>query len=59
MKTMNEKNFTEEQMKDARQLCGILNTTSDGKKNIFLAIANAYMDGMAAGAAVVAAGTVK
>ena len=57
MKTMKE-NFTEEQMKDARQLCGILNTTSDGKKNIFLAIANAYMDGMA-GAAVVAAGTVK
>ena len=46
-------------MKGARQLCGILNETSGDKKSIFLAIANAYMDGMATGVAVAAAGTLK
>ena len=33
--------------------------TSGDKKSIFLAIANAYMDGMATGVAVAAAGTLK
>lgn len=50
-----ENTFTEEQIKGARQLCGILNEAPNEKRNIFLAIANAYMDGMAAGATVVAA----
>lgn len=59
MKTMEKTTFTEEQMKGVRQLCGILNEISGDKKSIFLAIANAYMDGMATGVAVAAAGTLK
>lgn len=59
MKTMEKTTFTEEQMKDARQFCGILHDIPGDKKSIFLAIANAYMDGMATGVAVAAAGTLK
>lgn len=52
MEKTNIKTYDENQIKDARQFCGILQTVSLERRNIFITIANAYMDGMAAGEAI-------
>lgn len=49
--------YDEKQIKDARQFCGILQTVPVERRNIFIAIANAYMDGMAAGEAIASGAT--
>lgn len=52
--TKDEKDgYDEEQIKDAKQLCRILQNVPKGQKNLFLAVANAYMDGMVAGSTIV------
>lgn len=44
--------YNEEQIKDAKKLCDILDTVPREKRNVFVAIASAFMDGMAAGEAI-------
>lgn len=46
--------YTEEQVQDAKRLCGIINSVPGEKRDVFVAIANAYMDGMIAGEALAA-----
>ncbi len=46
--------YDENQIKDARQFCGIINSVPGEKRDVFVAIANAYMDGMIAGEALAA-----
>lgn len=43
--------YDEKQIQDAKQLCKIMQAVPMEKQNIFLVLLNAYMDGMAAGAA--------
>jgi len=46
--------YTEEQMQDAKAFCGIINSVPGEKRDMFVAIANAYMDGVIAGEALAA-----
>ena len=43
--------YDEKQIQDAKQLCKIMQAVPMEKQNIFLVLLNAYMDGLAAGAA--------
>ena len=47
--------YDDTQLRDARQFCGILQNVPVPRRNMFVALANAYMDGMAAGEAIAAA----
>lgn len=47
--------YDDTQIRDARRLCGILQNVPVPRRNMFVALANAYMDGMAAGEAIAAA----
>lgn len=41
--------YTSEQISNAEKLCQLINSVSEGKRNIFSAVMLAYMDGMEAG----------
>lgn len=43
------KGYTSEQISNAEKLCQLINSVSEGKRNIFSAIMLAYMNGMEAG----------
>lgn len=45
--------YDDTQIRDARRLCGILQAVPKNRRNTFITIANAYMDGLAAGEAIV------
>ena len=47
--------YDDTQIRDARQFCGILQSVPVPRRNMFVALVNAYMDGMAAGEAIAAA----
>lgn len=47
--------YDEKQMTEARGFCGILSGVPAERRGVFLAVANAYMDGMAAGQAIAGA----
>lgn len=55
----NRSDHEDRQIRDARQFCGILQTVPVSRRDMFAALANAYMDGMAAGEAIAAAGAGK
>lgn len=44
-----QRDYTPEQISDAEKLCQLINSISEGKRNIFCAVMLAYMNGMEAG----------
>jgi hypothetical protein len=51
--------YSEEQIKNARQLCGIIKGVPQEKSNLVVAIANAYIDGFELGSQMATAAGVR
>lgn len=49
----NTEEYDEKQMDDAKRFCQILESVPKTQRDTFLAVANAYMDGMVAGSTIV------
>lgn len=45
----NEKEYTQEQISNAEELCELINSVPEGKRGIFSVVMLAYMNGMEAG----------
>lgn len=48
----NNISYNEKQLDDAKQFCSILQAVPADRRDVFITVANAYMDGMAAGEAI-------
>ncbi len=48
--------YSKEQLKDARELCVVIQTVPKENRPVFEAVLNAYLDGMQVGAAIASGG---